>query len=366
MGMTNFEGLAFTTGLYVGKSGQETQLINSSGSFVNPLPLTGNVTIGDASADTLTVNATSTFKAPVTFQNSAGTTVGKYVASGLWTLGSTATTVTHLMEGSINVKNQVSVGNDLMLGGDGGADTRYQIFMGATAAELSLSGSTGQSAGAVLRLFGSAHSTPNIMRFCTGTTIQGSKSSAGLWTLGSTASTVTHAINGSLSLTDSLNVGNDLKIGNDATSATRYQIFNGVPDGELSISGSTGQSDGAVLRLFGGSHATLADVAQFCNGTIVQGSKSAVGLWTLGSAASTVTHAVNGAASLTKYIELSNAGGDPGAVVDGARIGSVDISAGNASLAIRTETAVVSETVVSDRTLAVQINGTTYKICLKV
>ena len=57
---------------------------------------------------------------------------------------------------------------------------------------------------------------------------------------------------------------------------------------------------------------------------------------------------------------------DPGAVTDGIRIGSVDISAGNASLSLRTETAVITESVTSDRTLPVQINGTTYKICLKV
>lgn len=64
------------------------------------------------------------------------------------------------------------------------------------------------------------------------------------------------------------------------------------------------------------------------------------------------------------YLQIQNQA-DPGAVTDGIRIGSVDLSAGNASLSLRTETAVVTETVVSDRTLSVQINGTTYKICLK-
>lgn len=68
---------------------------------------------------------------------------------------------------------------------------------------------------------------------------------------------------------------------------------------------------------------------------------------------------------LTGYLQISNQA-DPGAVTDGVRLGSVDLSAGNATLALRTETAVVTETVVSDRTLSVQINGTTYKICLKV
>lgn len=50
---------------------------------------------------------------------------------------------------------------------------------------------------------------------------------------------------------------------------------------------------------------------------------------------------------------------------DMIQIFSVDLSAGNATLGLRTETAVVTETVVSDATLSVQINGTTYKICLK-
>ena len=51
--------------------------------------------------------------------------------------------------------------------------------------------------------------------------------------------------------------------------------------------------------------------------------------------------------------------------VDMIQIFSVDLSAGNATLGLRTETAVATETVTSDRTLSVKINGTTYKICLK-
>jgi len=50
---------------------------------------------------------------------------------------------------------------------------------------------------------------------------------------------------------------------------------------------------------------------------------------------------------------------------DMVQLYSVDLSAGNATLGIRTETAVVTESVTSDRTLSVRINGTTYKICLK-
>lgn len=50
---------------------------------------------------------------------------------------------------------------------------------------------------------------------------------------------------------------------------------------------------------------------------------------------------------------------------DMVQLFSVDASAGNATLGLRTEAAVASEAVVSDRTLQVVINGTTYKLCLK-
>lgn len=48
------------------------------------------------------------------------------------------------------------------------------------------------------------------------------------------------------------------------------------------------------------------------------------------------------------------------------QIFSVDTDDATASLGLRTEQAVVTEAVVSDRTLKVTINGTIYKICLKV
>lgn len=51
---------------------------------------------------------------------------------------------------------------------------------------------------------------------------------------------------------------------------------------------------------------------------------------------------------------------------DMVQLFSVDLSAGNATLGLRTETAVVTEAVTSDRTLSVRVNGTTYKILLKV
>lgn len=66
----------------------------------------------------------------------------------------------------------------------------------------------------------------------------------------------------------------------------------------------------------------------------------------------------------SSYFEVKNQA-DPGAVTDGVRFGSVDLSAGNATLSLRTETAVAADVAVaSTHSLSVQLNGATYKILL--
>lgn len=69
--------------------------------------------------------------------------------------------------------------------------------------------------------------------------------------------------------------------------------------------------------------------------------------------------------SAAKVLGLTNGTEPSSSPADMVQLFSVDLSAGNATLGIRTETAVVTESVTSDRTLSVRINGTTYKICLK-
>lgn len=76
------------------------------------------------------------------------------------------------------------------------------------------------------------------------------------------------------------------------------------------------------------------------------------------SAVTAITIATTGTVGLPTSIDSASA-------ADTVTLSSYDLSAGNRTLAIGTETAVVTETVVSDRTLSVRINGTTYKICLK-
>jgi len=132
-----------------------------------------------------------------------------------------------------------------------------------------------------------------------------------------------------------------------------------------------------------GSPYTTALAAQFISNAVTKGTNStithAVGLWlvpqTVGDNNAEISDSNVFTGNWSLYLSNSTPAllsgalhianqADPGAVTNKIAIGSVDI-ASSATLALRTETAVVSETVVSDATLTVQINGTTYKICLK-
>lgn len=65
------------------------------------------------------------------------------------------------------------------------------------------------------------------------------------------------------------------------------------------------------------------------------------------------------------FVQVGNQA-DPGAVTDSIAIGSQDISAGNSTLSLRTETAVATEgsPLTNDRSLTIYINGAKYKIML--
>jgi hypothetical protein len=69
--------------------------------------------------------------------------------------------------------------------------------------------------------------------------------------------------------------------------------------------------------------------------------------------------------SAAKVIGIGNGTAPSTSPADMIQIFSVDASAGNATLGLRTEAAVATESVTSDRTLQVVINGTVYKLCLK-
>lgn len=73
----------------------------------------------------------------------------------------------------------------------------------------------------------------------------------------------------------------------------------------------------------------------------------------------------NGDVKQTGVLKLQNSATPPASSVDMVQLYGVDISAGNASLGLFTETALVTETALADRTLSIKHNGTTVKLLIK-
>jgi hypothetical protein len=86
---------------------------------------------------------------------------------------------------------------------------------------------------------------------------------------------------------------------------------------------------------------------------LLKGGNAGLGVTTWGTSAAKVLGIGNGTEPSTSPADM-------------VQLYSVDLSAGNATLGLRTETAVVTESVTSDRTLSIRINGTTYKLMLKI
>lgn len=237
------------------------------------------------------------------------------------------------------------------------------------------------------------HSTQNF-QLCRASTLNSNvimefDNSSGAITLGIATSTATHTVNGALGVVR--------RAGIDGSSSANYSLrlgqattLSGSTQGGLNIanavtSSSTTQAIGVISSLTTSAASfTVSNLYHFLADNPALGVGSSVTRY-YSFYATTPTRGTNNASfadntaftgnwfinqsgtrpsTFAGYLQINNQA-DPGAVTDGIRIGSVDISAGNASLSLRTETAVVSESVTSDRTLQVQINGTTYKICLK-
>lgn len=113
----------------------------------------------------------------------------------------------------------------------------------------------------------------------------------------------------------------------------------------------TGQNGGAGAKFEVGEGTTVGSYSRRFTVT----NDGNVGIWTntFGTSGRGVFGIANGTEPTTSPADM-------------VQLYSVDLSAGNATLGLRTETAVVTESVTSDRTLSVKINGTVYKLLLKV
>ena len=91
---TGNTSIAGTLGVTGATTLSSTLGVTGNTTLTGSLTANGNVTLGDASADTLTVNATSTFNAPVTLASSQNLTVGgDLTVTGNVTVNGTTTTV---------------------------------------------------------------------------------------------------------------------------------------------------------------------------------------------------------------------------------------------------------------------------------
>lgn len=205
--------------------------------------------------------------------SSNGAQVGKYFSDGDWFFG-LPTVATSTVR---------AYGSDLHLNEGGVASTRSAIYTGATDGSLELSGGSSypsvNSSG--VRFFGSTNATPNITQFFNNATQSGSISSAGLWTIGASGGTQTHAINGAITV----NTAGSYILGTQTT--------------PLLIKSIAANSNG--LRLYSNTITDAASVVNGYNAALELGTNNTVyqtisntGLITLGASGGTQNHVVNG------------------------------------------------------------------------
>lgn len=240
--------------------------------------------------------------------------------------------------------------------GAAGAGTKqgYFVLAGAAGTFLTSSGASDLVIGA------SSSQSIWFGNIETGTTTYGVITSGGQWGLGRsapgarldvlTASTVQQiAYFGQLQAVNTVGGYITFMAGTAGTTARGYLGFAHTGSGTDTL--FTGEiadafclrAEGALQMGAGGNNLVM---------TITSGNNVGIKTATFGTSASAVLGIANG----------TEPGSSP---ADMVQLYSVDLSAGNATLGLRTETAVVTEAVVSDRTLSIKINGTVYKICLK-
>jgi hypothetical protein len=362
---------------------------------------TNTVTIADGSATAPSLNFTGTSSntgiyllTTDSFAFAAnGAYVGNFLGTGTstqWNFGSaTSGQFTFRSDGAQPVFNYNSNANFSSLA------TETYMYSGTNSQALRIAGGNTSVAGGSLRLYGGTHATKaDVTEFYNAGVNTVTISAAGLVTIGDSGGTQTHAVNGSCTFTRPIAVGGIALAANSLatlynnttytlTTTTQYGLYSepaissaGTAAGHCVFSqlrteaaaftvalgtsfyaGSPQKGAGSTITRYvdflsqSGTGAYSSNTARLADNT------SFTGDWFINQS-STLPSTFGG------YLQVNNQA-DPGAVTDGIRIGSVDLSAGNATLSLRTERAVAVDVVLaSTHTLSVQINGTTYKILL--
>lgn len=216
----------------------------------------GNVTLGDAAGDTLTVNATATFQAPLTangtFSTTATTNLGNGNADAITVIGvstfrNAANTATQMFVDAAN--HRVHVGTATQLSGATGSMlevTGLTYLTPSVAGEVALSIWRSPAAAAG---WGIGVTATDQLKF----TDNGGQ---GIATIGDTSSAFQLEITGAANITTDATIGDDLTVTGD-TSTGRLVVggttFSGLE--ELRVVGQT-RLEGALVVTTGGIDAT--------------------------------------------------------------------------------------------------------------
>lgn len=271
---------------------------------------------------------------------------------------------------------------------------------------ISISGDSGSGTGRNFRMHGGSHATlANVYQSRRGTTVDFSISGAGLLTLGATGDNQFHVVNGAMTIDGGpvsnytfrvvrgtagvTNGAGTLQVTDVLTNNTEKQAaittlhYNNSGNADVVLIAGYSQNGINGVRLGGGISSSLraATVLGFytepsstTGGGVLRGSIDGNGLWTIGTAAGTQTHAVNGDIGMTNAASngtrlgiintdtsgrhwriVSTGSGD----VDGAgHLKFYDVTGGGAAV-MRLSTGAVVTSVVTSVTNATESTSTT-------
>jgi len=242
-------------------SGSATDFTIARENNTGSLTLTGSSANNNGALISLYGNANATPNI-TKFQN-AGANTGSISAAGLWTIGATGGTQTHVINGNLNIT---------------GSLLTSLVFPNGSAAAPSVASSSNTTTG--------LYWTTNTLNFSTNGVNAGSIDPNGTWIIGEPGTTHQSTIYGS----DGNIQGKSLIL--NSGSSTDFTIARNDNTGSLTLTGSSANNTGAVFSVFGNG------LTQFQNSGVTTGSISSAGLWTIGASTSTQNHIINGSLSI--------------------------------------------------------------------
>lgn len=161
-----------------------------------PSLLSGNLTAASfiPSSSTVPTNGMYLSAANTVAFATNSTTRGNINSSGVWTIGTSGTTATHLIQAETSDSAGASIGLIASTATGAFGICRGDVNTGSVRIG---GGASVNGAGATISMYGKSHATlANILRFSNETLTTGEISSAGLWTIGASGSSAAHIMNG--------------------------------------------------------------------------------------------------------------------------------------------------------------------------